>query len=121
MKTSSAKPKGRKLQEWVRKKLIDYLDEDHTHDLNEEISTAIMGENGADVKLSSVCEHLFPFSIECKNQEKFHGIYNMIEQATNHSRFPPIVFIKMNRKKPLAILEAEQFLEDYFYYDEEDT
>ena len=55
MKTSSAKAKGRKLQDWVKKKLIEYLDEDHTHDLNEEITTAIMGEHGADVKLSNAC------------------------------------------------------------------
>ena len=121
MKTSSAKAKGRKLQDWVKKKLIEYLDEDYPHDLNEEITTAIMGENGADVKLSSAYEHLFPFSIECKNQEKFHGIYNMIDQARNHSRLSPLVFIKMNRRKPLVILEADQFLEDYFYYYEEEN
>ena len=119
MKTSSAKAKGRKLQDWVKKKLIEYLDEDYPHDLNEEITTAIMGENGADVKLSSAGEHLFPVSIECKNQEKFHGIYNMIDQARNHSRLSPLVFVKMNRRKPLVILEADQFLEDYFYYEEE--
>ena len=117
MKTSSAKAKGRKLQDWVRTKLIEYLDEDHTHELDKEITTAIMGENGADVKLSSACEHLFPFSIECKNQEKFTGIYNMLEQAQSHSDLPPILFIKMNRRKPLVVLDAEQFLEDYFYED----
>ena len=54
MKTSSAKAKGRKLQDWVRKKLIEYLDEDHTHDLKEEITTAIMGEHGADVTKPSL-------------------------------------------------------------------
>ena len=117
MKTSSAKAKGRKLQDWVRSKLIEYLDEDNTHELDKEITTAIMGENGADVKLSSACEHLFPFSIECKNQEKFTGIYNMLEQAQSHSDLPPILFIKMNRRKPLVVLDAEQFLEDYFYED----
>ena len=121
MKTSSAKAKGRKLQDWVRQKLIEYLGEDHTHDLHEEITTAIMGEHGADVKLSQACSHLFPFSIECKNQEKFHSLYKMVDQASNHSRFPPLAFIKMNRRKPLVVLDAEQFLEDYFYYDEENT
>ena len=117
MKTSSAKAKGRKLQDWVRSKLIEYLDEDNTHELDKEITTAIMGENGADVKLSSMCEHLFPFSIECKNQEKFTGIYNMLDQAQSHGDLPPILFIKMNRRKPLVVLDAEQFLEDYFYED----
>jgi len=121
MKTSSAKAKGRKLQDWVRNKLIGYFWDfcDDEYELEKEITTAVMGENGADVKISTMYEGLFPFSIECKNQEKFHGIYNMVDQARNHSRFPPLVFIKMNRRKPLVILEADQFLEDYFYYEEE--
>ena len=77
MKTSSAKAKGRKLQDWVRSKLIEYLDEDNTHELDKEITTAIMGENGADVKLSSACEHLFHFSIECMKHVKFTCIFNL--------------------------------------------
>ena len=41
----------------------------------------------------------------------------MLEQAQSHSDLPPILFIKMNRRKPLVVLDAEQFLEDYFYED----
>ena len=114
MKTKSAKAKGRRLQDWVRNKLIKLIDNKvYTH-LDEEIKPAIMGEHGADVKLSSKVHHLFPFSIECKNQEKYSAIYNAIDQARNHSRYPPIVFLKMNRREPLVVLEAEQFLGDYF-------
>ena len=115
MKTSSAKAKGRKLQDWVRQKLIEYLDEDHTHDLHEEITTAIMGEHGADVKLSQACSHLFPFSIECKNQEKFTSIYNIMDQAKSHNDYEPLAFIKMNNKKPLVILDAEYFMKLYHH------
>ena len=114
MKTRSAKAKGRRLQDWVRNKLIELLDEKAYPNLEEEIKPAIMGEHGADVKLSSSVHHMFPFSIECKNQEKYSAIYNAIDQARNHSRYPPIVFLKMNRKEPLVVLEAEQFLGDYF-------
>tara|TARA_R110002020_G_scaffold164025_3_gene350370 strand:+ start:773 stop:1126 length:354 start_codon:yes stop_codon:yes gene_type:complete len=114
MKTKSAKAKGRRLQDWVRNKLIKLIDNKvYTH-LDEEITTAIMGEHGADVKISNSVHHLFPFSIECKNQEKYSAIYNAIDQARNHSRYPPIVFLKMNRREPLVVLEAEQFLGDYF-------
>ena len=49
MKTSSAKAKGRKLQDLVRDKLLEkfknYLEED-------DIKSAIMGETGEDIKLS---------------------------------------------------------------------
>tara|TARA_R100001594_G_scaffold55289_1_gene88852 strand:- start:79 stop:444 length:366 start_codon:yes stop_codon:yes gene_type:complete len=117
MKTSSAKAKGRKLQDWVKDRLLNYFWDfcDDEYELEAEITTAVMGENGADVKISTAYEGLFPFSIECKNQEKFHGIYKMIDQAKGHKDLPPLVFIKMNRRKPLVILEADQFFEDYFY------
>jgi hypothetical protein len=115
MKRSSAKAKGRKLQDWVRNKLIYYLTlSPKVIDIEGHIKCAIMGESGADVQLTPSIIHLFPFSIECKNQEKFSGIYNIIDQATNHSRHPPIAFIKMNRRKPLVILEADVFLDSWF-------
>ena len=111
MKTSSAKAKGRKLQDWVKNKLIEYLDEDHTHELDKEITTAIMGENGADVKLSSMCEHLFPFSIECKNQEKIN-IWESYKQADENSKdYEPVVVLKRNNHKPLVLVDATYFVE----------
>ena len=39
----------------------------------------------------------------------------MLDPAQSHGDLPPILFIKMNRRKPLVVLDAEQFLEDYFY------
>ena len=115
MKRSSAKAKGRKLQDWVRNKLISFLTQQpKVIDIESHVRCAIMGESGADVQLSPSIIHYFPFSIECKNQEKFSGIYNIMDQATNHSRHPPIAFIKMNRRKPLVILEADVFLDSWF-------
>jgi hypothetical protein len=111
MITSSAKAKGRRLQDWVKSKLISKLGLEKDTDL---IRTAIMGESGADVTLISSLRPRFPFSIECKNQEKYKGIYDTIEQARGHGKQPPIVFLKMNHKPTLVVLEAEQYLEDYF-------
>ena len=119
MKTKSAKAKGRRLQDWVRQKLIEYIG-DLDENLEDNISTAVMGAAGADVKFTPQTQHLFPYSIECKNQEKFSGIYNIIDQARNHSSSPPLAFIKMNRRKPLVILEAEEFFTSYFKHKEED-
>ena len=83
MKRSSAKAKGRKLQDWVRNKLISFLTQQpKVIDIESHVRCAIMGESGADVQLSPSIIHYFPFSIECKNQEKFSGIYNIMDQAS---------------------------------------
>ena len=119
MKTSSAKAKGRKLQDWEKSKILDYFHKCYGSDEYDDlVTTATMGEMGADVRLVGEAGRKFPFSIECKNQEKFSGIYNIIDQARNHSRFPPLAFIKMNRKPPLVMLEAEEFFKHYFRYKE---
>ena len=121
MKTSSAKAKGRRLQDWVTDKLILYLQTCcDPKDLEDTVTTAIMGEMGADVRLVGRARKHFPYSIECKNQEKFSGIYNIIDQARNHSSSPPLAFIKMNRKPALVILEAEEFFTCYFKQKDKD-
>ncbi len=112
MRTSSAKAKGRRLQDWVKTQLTTMLGLPKDTDL---IRTAIMGESGADVQLTSVVRDKFPYSIECKNQEKFKGIYTIMTQAEDHVKdLQPLVFLKMNDKKPLVVIDAEHFLEVYF-------
>lgn len=111
MRTSSAKAKGRRLQDWMRDQLITHLGLTKDSDL---ISTAIMGGSGADVKLISSILPKFPFSIECKNQEKYKGVYGALDQAATHSKMEPLLVIKMNNRKPIVVLDAEYFLEVYF-------
>lgn len=116
MSTRSRKAKGRSLQNTVVTKL--YLTSDRILDVPElskgDIRGAIMGETGADVKLSPAAKKIFPFNIECKNQEKFKGIYDAYSQCEEHEGlYESIVVIKMNRKKPLAILDLDYFLNTY--------
>ena len=112
MKIRSAKAKGRRLQNWVREQLLKRLGLPPESDL---VQTALMGENGMDVKVVSTLRNKWPFSIECKNRETFSGIYKILEQsAKQDSNLIPLAFLKMNRQKPLVILEAETFLEIYF-------
>jgi len=102
----SRKAKGRKLQNWVRdslRGLFPTLTDD-------DIRVAIMGESGADVKLSAKALKLFPYDIECKNTEGWKKVYDAYEQSDGHGKNEPIVFIKMNRKNPLVILDANYFL-----------
>jgi hypothetical protein len=105
MKTSSRKAKGRLLQKYVLELLVKAFG--FTED---DVRSAIMGETGADVKLSRKAKRKFPYEIECKNQEIFSNVYKAYDQAKSHGPDEPLVVIKMNRRKPLAILDFETFL-----------
>ena len=108
MKNESKKAKARYLQNLVRdriKKLFPSLGPD-------DIRTSLMSENGADVKLTSLmARKLFPYSIEVKNREDYKQIYNAFKQARRHTHQTPLLVIKMNREKPLAIIDMEHFFE----------
>jgi hypothetical protein len=52
----------------------------------------------------------FPFSIECKNVEKLN-VWEAYEQAkANAGTYEPIVVMKKNHKKPLVVMDAENFI-----------
>ena len=69
-----------------------------------------MSENGADVKLTSLmARKLFPYSIEPKNRQDYKQVYNAMKQARKHTSLEPLLVIKMNREKPLAIIDLEHF------------
>ena len=104
--TRSRKAKGRRLQNWVRDSLrglfLALTDDD--------VKVAIMGERGADVKLSKRAKNVFPYDIECKNTEGWKKLYDAYDQASSHGNDQPLVFIKMNHRNPLAIIDAKHFM-----------
>jgi hypothetical protein len=105
MNPSSAKAKGRRLQQWVRDKLIEML-EVHPED----IESRSMGAGGEDLIMARAARVKFPHSIECKNVEKLN-IWDAYEQASaNCGDYEPLVVIKKNGKKPLAVVDAEYFI-----------
>jgi len=105
MKIASAKAKGRKLQQWVRDKIIGMYQDLSTRDV---ISTG-MGQQGEDVRLSEAAFKKFPFSVECKNQAKMKPVYDAHYQAKKQGAGEPLLIIKMNGEKPLAIIDADYF------------
>ena len=106
MKPQSAKSKGRKFQQWVRDLLIEKLD---IHP--EDIESRSMGAAGEDIMMARSARNLFPFSIECKNQQSVN-IWKSYEQAKENSgNYEPIVFLKRNNIKPLVLVDAEYFVE----------
>tara|TARA_R110002072_G_scaffold54088_3_gene142223 strand:+ start:1868 stop:2218 length:351 start_codon:yes stop_codon:yes gene_type:complete len=108
--TRSKKAKGRNLQNLVVNKLLDYSEDLEQDD----IKGAIMGEQGMDVKLSPAAFKVYPFKIECKNQERFKGIYDIYSQAEGHKgKGEPLIVLKMNRQKPLVMMDLDFFLDSY--------
>ena len=107
MKSRSAKNKGKRLQNQVRNLLLEkfqQLEED-------DVRSTTMGDSGEDVLLSPFARRLFPFSIECKNQEKLN-IWSSLEQAENNSgSHTPLLIFKRNRTKTYAVLEFDKLLE----------
>ena len=77
--TSSRKAKGRRLQNKVRDLILEKFDL-HPDD----VRGAIMGESGEDIKLSHFARERFPFSVECKAQEKLN-IWESLKQAESNS------------------------------------
>ena len=110
MKVQSGKAKGRRLQQWVRDLLVESLD---IHP--EDIESRSMGAGGEDLIMSRAARESFPYSIECKNQEKIN-VWSAYDQATENSgNYTPIVVIKRNRSKPLVVIDAESFIDLHKY------
>ena len=107
MLTSSAKAKGRRLQQWVRDLILDLfptLQED-------DVKSTSMGAGGEDVQLSPAARRLLPITIECKNKKAF-AVYRDYDQATNHScksNGEPVLVIKGDRRKPLVVVDATHY------------
>ena len=106
MKPQSAKAKGRNLQKWVVKQLIE------TFDIHpEDIKSCSMGAGGEDVQMARAAREKFPYSVECKNVEKLN-VWDAYDQAkANCGDYEPIVIMKKNGKKPLVVMDAKSFIE----------
>ena len=107
MKPRSAKNKGKRLQNKVRDLILEKFNQLEPDD----VRSVTMGESGEDILLSPAARKLFPFSTECKNQEKIN-IWSSLEQAeTNSGKHIPIVIFKRSRSKTYVALEFEKLLE----------
>lgn len=104
--TQSAKAKGRNLQNWIR----DYIISLFPRLTDEDVRGTAMGQSGEDVLLSPAARKKFPYSVEAKARAK-HGVYTMYDQAVSNSKsYEPLLIIKANRRKPLAVVDAEHFM-----------
>ena len=106
IKTSSAKAKGRRLQQLVRDKILEIFPKLTSDD----VRSTSMGATGEDILLSSAARKLFPYSVECKSRKKI-AVYSDYDQAQNNcpDGAEPLVIMKANRRKPLAVVDADYF------------
>ena len=108
MHNNSRKAKSRYLQNIVKERIIKLYPKLGKDD----IRTSLMSENGADIKLiSNMARKLFPYSIECKNRQDLKTMFSHYKQAQRHTDQQPLLIIKMNREKPLAIIDMEHFFD----------
>lgn len=106
MKTSSAKNKGRRLQQYVRDRLLalaPWLQAD-------DVRSTSMGASGEDLLLSPKARETYPIAIECKNVEKIN-IWQAIDQAQeNANGHYPVVIFKRNHSKVYAAVDLDLLL-----------
>lgn len=99
---ASSKSKGRRLQQWTAKLILGIWPQ--LTDLD--VTSCPMGSHGEDVKQSQLAKDLTGVDIECKSYKSF-AIYSHYEQASTHGTKEPLLIIKADRKKPLAVVDAE--------------
>lgn len=108
MKTSSAKAKGRKLQQYVRDKIIELLRGYGVEP--EDVKSTAMGQSGEDIQLSPFARSFLPISVECKSHKSM-AIYKLYEQAEQYrNKGEPLLVVKANHKKPLAVVDFDYYL-----------
>jgi hypothetical protein len=107
MKTSSAKAKGRRLQQNVRDILLETFSDQLEPD---DIRSTSMGVSGEDLQLSPSARKLIPYSWEMKNQQKLN-IWDSLDQAdANSGSYTPVLVFKRNRTKTYAVIELSEFV-----------
>ena len=107
MKQNSRRAKGKKLQKILRDKLLKAFPHLHQGD----IRVAKTGENGEDLKLSRIGRRLIPYQFECKNQQKFKTIYSFWDQSVRHGKYEPVLVVKQNSRRSLAVIDLDQFID----------
>lgn len=109
MKPKSAKDKGRRLQKYVRDRIVETFRDRLQPD---DVQSRSSGAAGEDVMMSPVARECVPFAIECKNTERF-SVRSAWAQACEHARggqHAPMIVTTWNRGPVLAVVELDTLL-----------
>ena len=104
---SKGSQKGGKFQRLIQSLIIKAFP-----DLNEfDVVSTPSGVNGEDIQLSPRAREQLPISAECKHYAKI-AVYGWYKQCVANSKgHEPVLFIKQNHSKPLAVVDAEYFMQ----------
>lgn len=107
MKASSAKAKGRRLQNRFVEAATAAL-----HLEPGDLRPAIMGETGEDIKRSPAGRRAFRYSVECKNQEALN-VWSAMKQAKQNAgpEDEPLLVFTRNHEDVYAVVRASHLLE----------
>lgn len=104
----SRKAKSRSLQN----KVVELIRTSHPMLSDNDVKPAIMGESGIDIKLSDHARKLFPYGIECKNQESL-AIWSALQQCEENAdkeKLTPLLIFKRNHSNTYVAMKIEDFL-----------
>ena len=88
-----------------------------------DVKSTTMGESGEDVQLSPFARSLLPVSVECKSHARM-AVYSLWDQATTEAEAKgtrPVLVIKANRKKPLVVIDLDDYIDLEFKRIKHDT
>lgn len=107
---ASRKAKGRDLQQYTAKTIAAAIQMEYGE--NGDVQSRSGGQNGTDVILTPEARRKFPFSVECKNQEKI-SLIEYIKQAKINS-IPNtdwlVVLKNKNLPYPVVTLDFHVFM-----------
>ena len=113
IKTSSAKAKGKRLQNYVRDRILarfPWLGEG-------DVDSCSMGSGGVDIPLSPLGRRTFPISVECKKTKKTPSRAELDQSRANAygSTIPAVVWTPHGSglKKSMIIFDLEDFFDFY--------
>jgi hypothetical protein len=109
MKPSSAKAKGRVLQQHVSRRIVESFPELATDD----VVSRPMGSGGVDLMMSPLAQKKFPISVECKNT-KAEPSTAALEQATYNcypNTFPAVAWKPKGKGLPDTMIMM--YLDDF--------
>ena len=106
-KPRSRKAKGKRLQSEVR----DLILHTFVHLEQDDVVSSVGSERGTDIKLSPKARKVFPYSIECKNQERL-SVWRALEQAAANvtGDTQSLLVFRRNKSSTYVVLELETFM-----------
>jgi hypothetical protein len=106
IRVSSAKAKGRRLQQWVAKRIQALFN------LSEkDVVSASGGVSGIDVQLAEHARSVFAYGVECKSYANI-AIYKWWAQCQSNAHkegLQPLMVVKGDRKDPLVVMSWDTF------------